>query len=66
MLGTIEDAVQRVLNCWVDLPPPMKKAIEQFRTQLGGAIDSRRICRKHSTEKYTKLSCGWISSSATA
>jgi type IV secretory pathway ATPase VirB11/archaellum biosynthesis ATPase len=40
MLGTIEEAMHRVLNCWVDLPPSMKEAIEQFRTQLGAAIDS--------------------------
>ena len=40
MLGTVEEAMHRVLNCWVDLPPPMKEAIERFRTQLGAAIDS--------------------------
>jgi hypothetical protein len=40
MLRTVEEAMSRVLDWWGDLPPPMKEAIEQFRTQLGAAIDS--------------------------
>jgi len=32
--------MSRVTDWWGDLPPPMKEAIEQFRTQLGAAIDS--------------------------
>ena len=40
MLGTVEEAMSRVIDWWGDLPPPMKEAIEQFRTQLGAAIDS--------------------------
>ena len=40
MLGTVEEAMSQVINWWGDLPPPMKEAIEQFRTQLGAAIDS--------------------------
>src|SRR5215467_5474578 len=46
MLGTVEEAMHRVLNCWVDLPPPMKEAIEQFRTQLGAAIDSVEFVKR--------------------
>ena len=46
MLGTVEEAMHRVLNCWVDLPPLMKEAIEQFRTQLGAAIDSVEFVRR--------------------
>ena len=46
MLGTIEEAMHRVLNCWVDLPPLMKEAIEQFRAQLGAAIDSVEFVKK--------------------
>jgi hypothetical protein len=38
MLGTVE--MRQVIDWWGDLPPPMKEAIEQFRTQLGAAIDS--------------------------
>jgi hypothetical protein len=40
ILGTVEDAMRQVLNSWADLPPPMKEAIEQFRTRLAAAIDS--------------------------
>jgi hypothetical protein len=40
MLGTVEEAMSRVIDWWGDLPPPMKEAIEQFRTELGAAIDS--------------------------
>ena len=40
MLRTVEDAMSRVIDWWGDLPPPMKEAIEQFRTELGAAIDS--------------------------
>ena len=40
MLRTVEEAMSRVTDWWGDLPPPMKEATEQFRTQLGAAIDS--------------------------
>jgi hypothetical protein len=40
MLGTVEEAMSAVIVWWGDLPQPMKEAIEQFRTQLGAAIDS--------------------------
>ncbi len=46
MLGTVEDAMRHVLNCWVDLPPPMKDAIEEFRVQLGAAIDSVEFVKR--------------------
>jgi hypothetical protein len=32
--------MSQVIDWWGDLPAPMKEAIEQFRTQLGAAIDS--------------------------
>jgi hypothetical protein len=35
MLRTVEHAMSQAINWWGDLPPPMKEAIEQFRTQLG-------------------------------
>jgi hypothetical protein len=38
MLGTVE--MRQVIDWWGDLPPAMKEAIEQFRPQLGAAIDS--------------------------
>jgi len=40
MLRTVEEAMSHVIDWWGDLPAPMKEAIEQFRTQLGAAIDS--------------------------
>jgi hypothetical protein len=46
MLGTVEEAMSQVIDWWGDLPPPMKEAIEQFRTQLGAAIDSVEFVRR--------------------
>jgi hypothetical protein len=46
MLRTIEESMRRVINWWGDLPPPMKDAIEQFRTQLGTAIDSVEFVKR--------------------
>jgi hypothetical protein len=46
MLGTVEEAMSQVINWWGDLPPPMKEAIEQFRTQLGAAIDSVEFVKR--------------------
>ena len=46
MLRTVEEAMSRLTDWWGDLPPPMKEAIEQFRTQLGAAIDSVEFVRR--------------------
>ena len=46
MLRTVEEAMSRVIDWWGDLPPPMKEAIEQFRIQLGAAIDSVDFVRR--------------------
>jgi len=40
MVRTVQEAMSRVIDWWGDLPPPMNEAIEQFRIQLGAAIDS--------------------------
>jgi hypothetical protein len=40
MLRTVEEAMSHVIDWWGDLRAPMKGSIEQFRTQLGAAIDS--------------------------
>jgi len=40
MLGTVEEAMSQAIDWWGDLPPSMKEAIEQLRTQLGAALDS--------------------------
>jgi hypothetical protein len=46
MLRTVEEAMSRVIDWWGDLPPPMNEAVEQFRTQLGAAIDSVEFVRR--------------------
>lgn len=46
MLGTVEQAMSEVIEWWGDLPAPMKEAIEQFRTQLGAAIDSVEFVKR--------------------
>jgi hypothetical protein len=46
MLGTVEDSMHEVLDCWTDLPPSMKDAIEQFRVQLHAAIDSVEFVKR--------------------
>jgi hypothetical protein len=46
MLRTVEEAMSQAINWWGDLPPPMKEAIEQFRTQLGAAIDSVEFVKR--------------------
>jgi len=46
MLRTVEEAMSDVIDWWGDLPAPMKEAIEQFRSQLGAAIDSVEFVRK--------------------
>jgi hypothetical protein len=46
MLRTVEEAMSGVIDWWGDLPPPMKEAIEQFRTQLGAAIDSVEFVKR--------------------
>jgi hypothetical protein len=46
MVGTVEQAMHRVVNYWGDLPLPIKEAIEQFRVQLGAAIDSVEFVKK--------------------
>ena len=46
MVLTVEEAMSRVIDWWGDLPPSMKEAIEQFRIQLGAAIDSVEFVKR--------------------
>ena len=46
MMLAVEEAMSRVLDWWGDLPPSMKEAIEQFRAELGTAIDSVEFVKK--------------------
>ena len=58
MLRTVEEAMSQVINWWGDLPPPMKEAIEQFRTQLGVAIDSVEFVKKALDRQVHELTTG--------
>jgi hypothetical protein len=46
MLQTVEEAMSEVIEWWGDLPTPMKDALEQFRSQLGAAIDSVEFVKR--------------------
>jgi hypothetical protein len=46
MMGTVENAMRRVLNNWAELPPPMQDAIDQFRAQLEATIDSVYVVKR--------------------
>jgi hypothetical protein len=46
MVLTVEEAMSRVIDWWGDLPPSMKQAIDQFRAQVGAAIDSVEFVKK--------------------
>jgi hypothetical protein len=46
MVLTIEEAMSRVIDWWGDLPPSMKEAIDEFRAQVGAAIDSVEFVKR--------------------
>ena len=46
MVLTVEEAMSRVIDWWGDLPPSMKEAIDQFRAQVGAAIDSVEFVKR--------------------
>jgi hypothetical protein len=46
MVLTVEEAMSRVIDWWGDLPPSMKDAIEEFRAQVGAAIDSVEFVKR--------------------
>ena len=46
MLATVDEAMSQVIDWWGDKPAPMNDAVEQFRAQLGAAIDSVEFVRK--------------------
>ena len=57
MVRTVEEAMSRVIDWWGDLPPPMKDAIEQFRTQLGAAIDSVEFVKRALDRQVPETDC---------
>ena len=46
MVRTVEEAMSRAIDWWGALPPSMNEAVEQFRTQLGAAIDSVEFVKR--------------------
>ena len=54
MLLTVEEAMSNVIDYWGDLPPQIREAIEQFRVQLGAAIDSVEFVRKALAREVNK------------
>lgn len=46
MVLTVEEAMSRVIDWWGDLPPSMKEAIDEFRAQVGAAIDSVEFVKR--------------------
>jgi hypothetical protein len=46
MIATVEAAMSRVIDWWGDLPMPMKEAVDDFRVQLGAAIDSVEFVKR--------------------
>ena len=46
MLGTVQEAMSQAIDWWGDLPTEMKESIDQFRTELGAAIDSVEFVKK--------------------
>ena len=58
MVLTVEEAMSRVIDWWGDLPPSMKEAIEQFRVELGAAIDSVEFVRKALATQAPEIDTG--------
>jgi len=46
MMTTVEAAMSNAINWWGSLPTPMNEAIDEFRAQLGAAIDSVELLKK--------------------
>jgi hypothetical protein len=46
MIATVEEAMSGVIEWWGKLPVPMNEAIDNFRVQLGAAIDSVEFVKR--------------------
>jgi hypothetical protein len=55
MLETVEEAMSEVIDWWGDLPTPMKEAIEQFRRELGAAIDSVDFVKRALDREFREI-----------
>ena len=46
MIATVEEAMSCAIDWWGKLPTPMNEAIDEFRVQLGAAIDSVEFVKR--------------------
>ena len=46
MIATVEEAMSHAIDWWGNLPTPMNEAVDNFRVQLGAAIDSVEHVKK--------------------
>jgi hypothetical protein len=46
MIATVEEAMSHAIDWWGTLPTPMNEAIDNFRIQLGAAIDSVEFVKR--------------------
>ena len=46
MIATVEEAMSYAIDWWGTLPTPMNEAIDNFRIQLGAAIDSVEFVKR--------------------
>jgi hypothetical protein len=61
MVLTVEEAMSRVIDWWGDLPPSMKEAIDEFRAQVGAAIDSVEFVKRALDTQPRKLTARKVS-----
>ncbi len=46
MIATVEEAMKHAIDWWGNLPTPMDEAVDEFRVQLGAAIDAVESVKK--------------------
>ena len=46
MIATVEEAMSHAIDWWGNLPTPMDEAVDEFRVQLGAAIDAVEFVKK--------------------
>ena len=57
MILTVGEAMSRVIDWWGDLPPSMKVALDEFRAQIGAAIDSAEFVNRALDTPAPKTEC---------
>jgi hypothetical protein len=56
MIATTEEAMSHAIDWWGDLPTSMKEAIDEFRVQLGAAIDSVEFVKRAPDRSVPEMS----------